>query len=69
MNIGEGKEKIKTERVASSKRLLNIENKLRIAGGDVGRGVSTCWNERWVLYGSDKSLGSTPEARIALYVN
>ena len=78
MNIGEGKEKIKTERVASSKRLLNTENKLRIAGGDVGGGWAkwvvgikegTCWNERWVLYGSDKSLGSTPEARIALYVN
>ena len=39
MNIGEGKEKennIKTEREANHKRLLNIENKLRAAAGEVG---------------------------------
>ena len=36
MNIGEGKaNKIKTER-ANHKRLLNTENKVRVAGGEVG---------------------------------
>ena len=28
----------------------------------------TCWDECWVLYGSDESLGSTPEASTTLYV-
>ena len=37
MNIGEGKEnKIKTERETNHKRHLNTENKLRVAGGEVG---------------------------------
>ena len=38
MNIGEGKEKkkIKTEREANHKRLLNIENKLSVAGWELG---------------------------------
>ena len=36
MNIGEEKEnKIKTEREANLKRLLNTENKLKVAGGEV----------------------------------
>ena len=35
MNIGKGKKnKIKTEREANPKRLLNTENKLRVAGGE-----------------------------------
>ena len=29
----------------------------------------TCWVERWVLYVSDESLGSTPETNTILYVN
>ena len=29
----------------------------------------TCWDEHWVLYGSDESLNSNPETIIALYVN
>ena len=39
MNIGKGMEKqnkIKTEREANHKRLLNIGNKVRFAGGEVG---------------------------------
>ena len=38
MNKGEGKEKqkIKTERAANRRRLLNTENKLRVAGGVLG---------------------------------
>ena len=34
MNIGKGrKNKIKTEREEKPKRLLNVENKLKVAGG------------------------------------
>ena len=29
----------------------------------------TCWDEHWVLYVSDESLNSTPEAIIILYVH
>ena len=29
----------------------------------------TCWDEHWVLYVSDESLDSTPEAKTILYVN
>ena len=40
MNMGKGrKNKIKTEREASHKKLLNTENKLRVAGGEVGGGM------------------------------
>ena len=28
-----------------------------------------CWDEHWVLYVNDESLGSMPEAKITLYVN
>ena len=61
------------------KRLLNTENKLRVAGRegrvrgwakwvmDIKEG--TCWDEHWVLYVSDKSLNSTPETITTLYVN
>ena len=27
----------------------------------------TCWDEHWVLYGSDESRESTPEAKSTLY--
>ena len=40
MNIREGKQKnIKTGRETKQKRLINMENKLRVAGGVVGRGM------------------------------
>ena len=42
MNIGKGKKK--REREANHKRLLTIENKLRIAGGEVGKGWA-----KWVM--------------------
>ena len=29
----------------------------------------TCWEEHWVLYVSDESLGSTPEAKTTLHVD
>ena len=56
---GEGKKnKIKTDREANHKRLLNTENRLRVIGREVGggwaRGVmgikeGNCY-EHWVLY-------------------
>ena len=65
--------KIKTEREANYKRLLNTENKRRVAGGEVKWVTSlkedTVWDEHWVSYVRDKSLGSTPEAKTALDVN
>ena len=66
MNVGE------KQREASSKRLLTVENKLRITGGEVSGAMGikegTC-DEHWVLYVSDESLNSTPETNITLYVN
>ena len=39
-SYGKGrKNKIQTEREANHKRLLNTENKLRVAGGEVGGGM------------------------------
>ena len=67
----------KKKRKVSHKRLLTIENKLRVAGGEVG-GEWAKWvmsikkgtcDERWVLYVSDESLNSTPETNITLYVS
>ena len=29
----------------------------------------TCWDEHWVLYVSDESLGYIPEAKTTMYVN
>ena len=29
----------------------------------------TCWDEHWVLYVSNESLGSTPETNTTMYVN
>ena len=81
MNIGEGKEKshkVKTEREANHKRVLNTGNKLRVAGGVLGGGWAKwgmgikegpCGDEPWVLYISDESVNSTPETIITLYVN
>ena len=28
----------------------------------------TCWDEHWVFYGSDESLGSTLETNTTLYI-
>ena len=56
-------------------RLLNIDNKVKVAGGVVGggwgkwaRGIKgdTCWDEHWVLYVGAESLDSTPEVIFAL---
>ena len=46
----------------------------REGGGRWARWVTdtkegTCCDEYWVLYVSDESLNSTPEANITLYVN
>ena len=67
----EGKEKkIVSEREANHKRLLNTENKLRVAVGVLGGGgwdkrvmgiKEGTWDEHWVLQVSDESLNSTPE--------
>ena len=55
--------------------LLTIENKLRVAGEEMGRRwvnwvrgikVGIC-DEHWVLYVSDESLNPTPETN--MYVN
>ena len=68
----------KTERERNHKRLLNTENKLRVAGREVGGGwgkwvmgikEGTCWDEHWVLYVSDEFSGSIPETNAILYVN
>jgi len=78
MNIGKGSKKKEREREANHKRLLTIEKKLRVSGGEVGGGWAqwvmgikegTCCDEHQVLYGSIKSLTCTPEINITLYVN
>ena len=62
MNIREGKQNIKhfikTGRGTKHKRLLNIENKQRIAGGVVGGGGLNAGIKE-----------STPEIIVALYAN
>ena len=56
MNIREGKQKYKNRRATKQKRLINMENKLRVTGGVVGgrvRGTKL----------------STPEIIVAVYAN
>ena len=73
INIGEGD---KREREAKHKRLLMIENKLRVDGGRWGgwakwvMGIKegTC-DEHWVLYVSDGSLNSISETNFTIYGN
>ena len=38
-------------------------------GGEWMMGIEegTCWDERWVLYGSDESWESMPEVKSTLY--
>ena len=59
--MGEGKGKKKRGREANHNSLLNAENKLSVAGGELGGGWAkwvmgikkdTCWDEHWVLYGN-----------------
>ena len=57
------------EREANHKRLLNTENKLRVAGAVIGISEGTHWDEHWVLHVSDESWGSAPETNTTLYVN
>ena len=71
---GKGRNSFKQRgREANHKRLLNTENKLRVIGRDVeGKWVtgieeSICWDEHWVLYVSDESWESIPEAKGMLY--
>ena len=54
------------------------ENKLRVAGGEVGGGWArwvvgvtehTCCDEHWVLYVSDEPLKSFPETNTAQYIH
>ena len=58
--------------------MLKYRNKLRVDGGGelggwkkwvMGIEEGTCWDEYWVLYVSDKSWESTPEAKTTLYVS
>lgn len=49
---------------------------LKHFGGEVSGHLQFCFqnhltkcNEHWVLYGTDESLGSTPETSNILYVN
>ena len=56
---GEGKKKLQRGKEANQKRLLNIENKLRVDGrwGERGKcmmGIEegTCWDKHWVLCGN-----------------
>ena len=79
MNTGVGKEiKIKTDREKNHKRLLNTENKLRVAGWEgrwgwfkcvMGIKEGTFRDEHWVPYVRDESLVSTPEAKTTSHVN
>ena len=75
MNIKEGF--FFKEKETNHKRLLTIENKLRVAGGEIGGGwakwvmhpkAGIC-DEHWVLYVHDKLLDSTLEINITLNVN
>ena len=71
---------VERKRSKPGKRLLAIQNKLRVTEGEMGAegggwarwvtGIEegTC-GEHWVLYVSDKSLNSAPETNIKLYVN
>ena len=54
------------------------ENKLRVAGGEVGKewarwvmGIKEgiCWDEHWMLHVSDESLNFIPETNITLHFN
>ena len=72
MNIWEGEKK---REETNHKRLFTVESKLKVDGGRgrwakclMGIKEGTCV-EHWVLYVSDKSLNSTSENNITLYVD
>ena len=61
MNIREGsKNNLKTGRGTNQKRLINMQNKLRVTGGVMGGGWA-----KWVRGTKE----STPEIIVALYAN
>ena len=71
MNLEEGG---KREKDANHKRILTIENKLRVDGGRwvkwvMGIDEGTCGDERWVLYVRDETLNSIPETNFTIYIN
>ena len=76
MGEGKGKNSYKQRgREANHKRLLNTENKLRGGGGVGGRGKwvmgieeGTCWDEHWLLYGSNEPQEPTPKTKSTLYI-
>ena len=57
------------------KKKINTENKLKVDGEGLGgegkcvMGIEEgiCWDEHWVLYGSDESWESTPKTKSTLY--
>ena len=60
---------------ANHKRLLTIQNKMRVNVKEMGGGwakwvvgikESICCNEHWMSHVNDKSLNSTPETNITL---
>ena len=57
---------------ANHKRLLNTENKLRVVNMRgkwvIGIKEGICWDEHWVLYGSDEPWESTPKTTSTLYI-
>ena len=60
------------EREAKPKRVLNTEKNRRVDGGEGGKWVmgieeGTCWDEHRVLYVSDESWESIPQANSTLY--
>ena len=70
---GKGKKRFQRERETNHKRLLKPDNKLRVDEEVEERGKwvmgieEGTWDEHWVLYVSDESWESTPEAKSTLY--
>ena len=65
-------EKNEREGETNHKRLLRIENRLKVDGGRwMGMGIEEgpCCDGHWVLYVSDESLNLLLKLNIALYVN
>ena len=65
-------EKGEKEREENHKTFLTMENKLRVAGGEVDGGMGQMsvgyYGRYWVSYVSEESLNS-PKTNIALYVS
>ena len=78
MTWGKGTKNDRKTGRQTTKRLSNIENKLRGAGGEVvggwvkwvmDTGEGTFGDEHWVPYVRDAPLGSVSEAKTTLHVN